>query len=1073
MIKQLLFTALGLLTIMGFTLLTQQKAEDQLTQIELFYVPSGNADWLKVHDNVDLTARELVQKYRQQLGFGLLDELVNYQTQIDDLGMTHYRYQQYHQGVKVEGGELLIHERNGRVQTLNGKWVKGLAVDVQPQIDAEQAIHLALSHFPAERYLWQSVGAERLLKRIKNDPDATFYPEAELVLVDPSLKQRAEAFHLAYSLTIQAEKPVMNQLVFIDALTGELLLNVEQLHTQNNVPGTAVTRYNGEKEIITDSIASDHYRLVETTRGGGIETYDLNGTTEFDQAEDFIDDDNYWSNVNEEQDEAATDAHWGAEMTFDFLEQVLGHSGVDGENMPLISQVHYDVNVVNAFWNGNWASFGDGNGENWDALTCLDVVAHEFAHGVTGNTARLIYLNESGALNESFSDIMGAAVELWATPDSADWFIAEDSNLDNTGFRDMANPNSKGDPDTYLSQSWYIGSGDNGGVHTNSGVQNYWFYLMMEGGNGNNSFGTSYSVEGLGLDTAIHIAFRNLKYYLSRFSGYPDAREGALQAAEDLYGICSNAVLQTARAWHAVGVGAADFDNDIRLLNVVSPEPVTCGLSESESITVQLRYNGCGVQLQPGDGIPLAFRVDDNAIIRDTLVLVASLTGGDTLMYTFPTTTADLASPAAHRLQIWSELEADQIAFNDTLSMTVDNILAQNVDLKLERVESPVNGCFQGLEGLRVEVGFYGCDSIEAGENVEVAYRLNGGDVVTQTLSIPNTLYRGESFVSSPVDLLDLSDNGIYTFDVWLQYGPDYLNGNDSLMNIAVSNPIGLSDYDVITFEMGDAAHDSLYLVSSDHATAIISEDAANASSLGMQLTGSNFPELFLTGVARLPNESNVWNVNEAFNNRLCICVDASDLDVPQFTFDLKQTYSPYYLANLGSNSKLMSAFRILINGQQMGDTYNPNTYRNDPWKTHVYSLVNYLGSSLEICFESRTLLSKHYDTTNFGDNVYLDNITIGGQLVALEPDPIQTIGLEVFPNPGSGQFTMEIESSQLEKTQLTVVNHLGQIVKMVALTLGTGKQYVPLNLEGLPAGIYRLQMNVGDNRLVKSVVKL
>ncbi len=1073
MTKQLLLTVFGLLTIMGFTLLTHEKADSQLTQNELFYAPSGNVDWLKMHDNVHLSAREMAQQHRSALGLGLLDELVNYRTQTDELGMTHYRYQQYHQGVKVEGGELLMHERNGRIQTLNGKLVRGLAMEVQPQINADQAVQLALSHFPAERYMWQSEGAERLLKRIKNDPNATFYPSAELVLIDPNLKQRVEDFHLAFSLTIQAEQPQMNQLVFIDAISGELLLNVEQLHTQNDVPGTAVTRYSGEQEIITDSIAPGLFRLVETTRGGGIETYDLNGTTNFDEGVDFLDQDNYWDNVNAQQDEVATDAHWGAEMTFDFLEQVLNHSGVDGENMPLISQVHYDVNVVNAFWNGNWASFGDGNGENWDALTCLDVVAHEFAHGVTGNTARLIYRNESGALNESFSDILGAAVELWATPDSADWFIAEDSNLDNTGFRSMSNPNSKGDPDTYLSQSWFTGTGDNGGVHTNSGVQNYWFYLMTEGGSGNNSFGTPYSVEGLGLDTAIHIAFRNLKYYLTRFSGYPDAREGALQSAEDLYGVCSNAVVQTARAWYAVGVGAENFDNDVRLLSIVSPEPLTCGLTESESITVQFRYNGCGVQLQPGQGIPLAYQVDGHDIVRDTLTLAASLAGGDTLIYTFPTTTADLTTPEVHRLRIWSELDADQITFNDTLDMTVDNIVAQNVDLKLEVVRNPVNACFQGMEDLQVEIGFYGCDSIAAGESVEVAYQLNGGAVMTETITLPNTLTRGETFGASLINPIDVSENGVYSLNAWINYGPDFLNTNDSLLNISVANPIGLIDHDVLTFEMPVEVLDSLYLEVGEHAEAVINEDAARTGSLGMEMTGGNLPELFEAGMVVEPNEFNIWNANEIFSNKLCVCVNAGELEVPQFSFDLRQVYSPYYLVNFGDNISLASAFRVLLNDEQVGETFVPNTYRNDPWKTHVFSLADYVGGAVEICFQSKTAMNKMYDPTNYGDHVYLDNIRIGGNPVAVDSEPLSAVEMKVFPNPGSGQFTLEVNTLQSENTLLHITNHFGQIVKTVPLRLAGGTQNMPINLEELPAGVYRLQLNIDQDRLVETIVKL
>ncbi|MCB0545813.1 MAG: M4 family metallopeptidase, partial [Saprospiraceae bacterium] len=198
------------------------------------------------------------------------------------------------------------------------------------------------------------------------------------------------------------------------------------------------------------------------------------------------DDDNYWNNVNPQQDEAATDAHWGAEMTFDYFAQVHNYTGIDGENMPLISYVHYSENWVNAQWTGNWARFGDGNGTSYSSMAALDIVAHEFGHGITQFNAGLIYQDESGALNESFSDIFGAAVEFWASPELSDWYSGEDANINGNGLRDMANPKSKGDPDTYRGQNWINGGEDNGGVHTNSGVQNYWFHLLAEGGSGSN-----------------------------------------------------------------------------------------------------------------------------------------------------------------------------------------------------------------------------------------------------------------------------------------------------------------------------------------------------------------------------------------------------------------------------------------------------------------------------------------------------------------------------------------------------------------------------------------------------------
>ena len=119
----------------------------------------------------------------------------------------------------------------------------------------------------------------------------------------------------------------------------------------------------------------------------------------------------------------------------------------------------------------------------------------------------------------------------------------------------MSNPNSHGDPDTYMGTSWATGPGDSGGVHTNSGVQNFWYYLLTVGGSGTNDNSDTYSVTGQGWTKAGAIAFRNNTVYLTPSSQYADARFYSIEAAKDLYGACSPEVIATTNAWYAVGVG--------------------------------------------------------------------------------------------------------------------------------------------------------------------------------------------------------------------------------------------------------------------------------------------------------------------------------------------------------------------------------------------------------------------------------------------------------------------------------------------------------------------------------------
>jgi bacillolysin len=201
------------------------------------------------------------------------------------------------------------------------------------------------------------------------------------------------------------------------------------------------------------------------------------------------------------------------------------------------------------------------------AIQILDIIAHEFTHGVTQTSANLVYSKESGALNESFSDIFGISCYNWFSNGNNPniWLIGFDrKNPANTAqslyIRNMSNPNDKGDPDTYLGTNWVSTTtptdvgGDNWGVHRNSGVQNFMYFLLVNGGIGVNDNGTNYTVTGIGINNAQVIAYRALTVYLSINSQYADARNAWIHAAVDLYGSCSNQAIEVGKAWNAVGL---------------------------------------------------------------------------------------------------------------------------------------------------------------------------------------------------------------------------------------------------------------------------------------------------------------------------------------------------------------------------------------------------------------------------------------------------------------------------------------------------------------------------------------
>ncbi len=1055
--KLLLYSALFLMPFFGFA-----QTNNALNPVRetIFYAKDGNPDWLILREGVQITAADLLRGHKTDLGLTEYDELIWYRTDTDDLGFAHHRYRQYHRGVVIDGGEWLIHEKNGLVKTMNGKLVRGMQPgNVQAGLTPEDAIKRALIHLPAERYMWEDAGAETMLRHVHNDRDATFYPAPELVLASAAAVRNPESFRLAWRFIVYAQQPQSRKLVYVDAANGQILDEMEMLCSQNT-PGTAQTKYSGEREIVTESIDTNLFRLVETTRGFGIETYNAQKSTSVGNATDFTDQDNHWNNVNGSQDEAATDAHWGAEMTYDYFYEKHGYKSLNNKDMPLITYVHYDNKWVNAQWTGGWAQFGDGDGTDYSALTSLDVVGHEFTHGLTDFTADLRYRDESGALNESFSDIFGAAIEFWADPDNSDWLMGEDFHITGSAFRNMADPNDEGDPDTYKGKSWATGTGDNGGVHTNSGVQNFWFYLMAEGGTGSNDNGDYYDVEGLGLDGAALIAFRNLRFYLAELSTYADAREGALQAAEDIYGPCSEVYKTTANAWYAAGVGAAVYDYDLRALQISDPAaPIACGFSDSETISVQLRYADCSFDLQPGDQIPLAYQINNEPMVWDTLTLSSTLAAGDTLNFTFSIPTAAFATPGQYTIRCMAALGSDINWKNNAVTILVESVANQNADMRLQNVSNLSSGCFLDTATPAVEIGYFGCDSIAAGEPVTVFFSVNGGVPESETFQLPNTLHLGESFQYFLKNPIDLSTQGAYDVKAWVQYAPDMLTGNDSISDLRIVNPLPLYVENVITFEAEQGSLDSAYTSAGREAQAFVSTQAARSGAFGFQMTGGNGPAALQNGEAQLPTQDNVWNINEQFQSKICICADLSNVTDADLRFDRKQTYASYYKQTFGSNNAFGSSLQVLINGVSTGALYKPASQSIDPWFPQKISLKDYLGSSVEICFQANTLIAPLYDSSGIGDKVLLDNIKITGTVTATHDPATPAPVWLVMPNPGKGLFTIAYQAPASVDLPIDVVDALGRTVRSQIKAVSQGANLIPLNLEGAAPGIYFLRV--------------
>jgi len=525
------------------------------------------------------------QLFSEEFKLAQGNEFLSTSLDSDALGFVHQKFQQYFKGYKVEFGQTVLHAKNGLVVSMSNNVFKIEDASITPGINAMAALNSAKNFVGADTYLWDRREEAALAGYSK--------PEGELVMF-PAIDKINESPVLAYKFDIYAVSPIYRADVYVNAQTGAILLENKKIH-HADTPATGVSLYDGTVSFTADSNAGS-YRLRQTADGNGIETYDLNNGTSYAAATDIIDADTFF---NEAGDATGVQAHYGAEQTHQYFMTRHGRNSYNNAGAVIRSYVSYSSGYVNAFWDGSRMTYGDGDGVSYGPLVSLDIVGHEIGHGVTEYSANLVYSYESGALNESFSDIFGESIEQYAKGNN-DWLMGDEIGAGGSGgaLRSFSNPNSFGQPDTYLGTSWYTGSGDSGGVHYNSGVQNYWFYLLSTGGTGTNDNGDAYSVANIGMEKAAAVAYRNLSVYLGVNSQYSDARDGAIQSAIDLYGEDSIEHQAVTNAWHAVGIGLAYGE---------VPPPLVCVENEvSLSITFDNYPEETGWTLEDSGGTVIA-----------------------------------------------------------------------------------------------------------------------------------------------------------------------------------------------------------------------------------------------------------------------------------------------------------------------------------------------------------------------------------------------------------------------------------------------------------------------------------
>ena len=407
--------------------------------------------------------------------------------------------------------------------------------------------------------------------------------------------------------------PIKAWKMYIDAHTGALVNKISNVCTigGNDVPAKTKTYYHGLRKITSyrdttpDSLKRVRFSLVQLKRFSPryeqkIQVYDYRNNTKQAPVITANFGTIYSDSATFIKDSIAGEIYWGLQNTIDFYDSLFARKSVNGKGHPLIGLAHFAKNYANANWSAidTMMLYGDGDGRTLGPVVGVDITGHECTHGVTQFSAGLKYQAESGALNESFSDIMGTGVEFYTLGDSANWLIGEKVLLSKPGYlRSMSQPKtaSPQQPDTYRRLYWNgatncSAANDNCGVHTNSGIQNFWFYLLSAGGMGTNDNKFDYNVNGIGLSKALQIAYRNLTVYLTSSSKHADAVNGSLQAAEDLYGAGSAEQNAVRDAWCAVGIGC---QQDTCMYSLASYQKNVNGNAGNDSLKIITSGSDC------------------------------------------------------------------------------------------------------------------------------------------------------------------------------------------------------------------------------------------------------------------------------------------------------------------------------------------------------------------------------------------------------------------------------------------------------------------------------------------------
>ena len=475
----------------------------------------------KLSERVDADAQEIAMRFFRANGtiFSMADankELSAVRARTDRQGWSHVKLQQVFKSIKVENNTLLVHINSDKeIRIVTGYYLPNIDIDTAATVRSADAIGAARRDLNPRKELARPPTAERVI----------YYHNGKT--------------YLAWKTRLMSADPIGEFIYYVDAHTGEIIDKYDDLKTAldrrtydaatgTNLPGT-LRRSEGQANIGDAALDSAHN-------------------------------------------------HAGFVYNYYFIEH--NRDSYDDAGATIVSTVHYDVNYNNAFWSSGLEQmvYGDGDGTQFAPLSLsLDVVGHELSHAVTDRESQLVYRVQSGALNESLSDIFGVLI------DDPDWMVGEDVYTPGTpgdALRYMDNPPLGNQPDHM--DNYVVTSSDNGGVHINSGIPNKAAYLMAAGGTHH-----GITVTAMGRQDMGKVFYSAEVDYLQSTDDFVKARNATIDAATALFGAGDPKVNTVKAAWDAVGVGAFGIS--------LTPSEISIAKNGSDQLTAEVTLEGVPV----------------------------------------------------------------------------------------------------------------------------------------------------------------------------------------------------------------------------------------------------------------------------------------------------------------------------------------------------------------------------------------------------------------------------------------------------------------------------------------------